>query len=129
MCRCEDRDSIRMALYAALDHMSASNPDSFSKQQNFVSQIWEGAGEEALIQHAQQMQNTIDVLHNTLESINAALAAVSAVHATPLVAAVVPPTDNVQDLKKQLEDARQQIAKQTIWARAQVIFECDVCDV
>jgi len=121
-----------MALYAALDRMSASNPDSFSKQQNFVSQIWEGAGEEALIQHTQQMQNTIDVLHNTLESINAALAAVSAVHATPLVAAVaavVPPTDNVQDLKKQLEDAQQQIAKQTIWARAQVIVECDVCDV
>ena len=64
---CEDRDSIRMALFAALDRLSSLNPDASMRKVNFVSQIWEGAGEEAIIQQFNGVLQSITVINATLE--------------------------------------------------------------
>lgn len=63
---CEDRDSIRMALFAALDRLSSLKPDASMRKIDFVSQIWESAGEEAIIQHFNEALHSIDVLDATL---------------------------------------------------------------
>ena len=65
---CEDRDSIRIALCAALDRISSRNSDSEAQKKVFVSQIWEGAGEEAAQQRINDILQGVDALHATVEA-------------------------------------------------------------